>query len=49
MLTVLLVLLIVALLGGLPATGLHSYGYWPSSAAGLILLILIVVILVRGL
>jgi hypothetical protein len=48
LMTILLVLLIVALLGGLPATGLHGHGYWPSGIVGLLLIILIVVILVRG-
>ncbi len=44
-LTIFLVLLIV---GGLPAWGWHQHGYLPSSGIGLILLILIIVLFVRG-
>lgn len=43
--TLLIILLILALVGGLPATGWHSHGYWPSGAIGVILLVLIVLLL----
>jgi hypothetical protein len=39
--TVLIVLLILLLLGGLPTWGIHSYGYAPS---GLLLVLLIIVL-----
>jgi hypothetical protein len=43
---ILLVLLLVLLLGALPGVGLsHSYGYWPSSAAGTVLIVLLVLLL----
>jgi hypothetical protein len=43
-----LVVLIVVLLlafGGLPAWGLHSYGYGPSGVIGVLLIIVVVLIL----
>jgi hypothetical protein len=40
-----LIILILLLFGGLPTWNLHSYGYYPSGAAGTVLLILIILIL----
>lgn len=45
MYTVLLVILILVLIGALPATGWHNLGYMPSGAAGVILLVLIILLL----
>ena len=45
MVTVLLVLLIVLLVGGLPDWGYHHYGYAPSGGVGLVLLILLILLL----
>ena len=42
---VLLVILIVLLLGGLPAWGYHSYGYGPSGLVGVLVIVLIVLLL----
>jgi hypothetical protein len=42
---VLLIILILILVGGLPTWGYHSYGYGPSGAAGLIVLILVILLL----
>jgi Protein of unknown function (DUF3309) len=42
---ILLVLLIMLLVGGLPNWGYHHYGYAPSGAAGLVLLILVILLL----
>ena len=42
---VLVVILILILLGGLPQTGWHSYGYGPSGFVGLIVIILIILLL----
>jgi len=41
MVTVLIVILILALLGALPAWGWHSYGWAPSGGVGLVVVILI--------
>lgn len=43
--TVLVVLLILLLVGALPATGLHSAGWYPSGGIGLLLVILLVLII----
>jgi hypothetical protein len=40
-----IVVLIILLLVGLPPFGLHSYGYGPSSALGLILVVLLILAL----
>jgi hypothetical protein len=49
MYTILLVLVVLLLLGALPAWPYsRSWGYYPSGGLGLILLILIVLILVRA-
>ncbi|MGA0586885.1 DUF3309 family protein [Dyella sp. KRB-257] len=41
--TILIVLLILALIGGLPTWGYsRSWGYWPSGIVGTILIILVV-------
>ena len=41
----LLIILIVLLLGGLPAWGYHSYGYGPSGLVGVLVVVLIVLLL----
>lgn len=38
----LIVLLILLLVGGLPAWGWHSYGYGPSGVVGVLLVVLLV-------
>lgn len=43
--TILIVILIILLVGGLPGWGYHSYGWYPSGGIGIILLILIILIL----
>ena len=43
--TLLIIVLIVLLVVGSPYTGLHSYGYYPSSLIGVVLLILIILLL----
>lgn len=45
---VLLVILILMLLGVLPQTGFHQYGYAPAGGLGLVLIIVLVIILLRG-
>lgn len=42
--TILLIILIVMLLGGLPGWGYHSYGYYPSGGLGLVLIIVIILL-----
>ena len=42
---VLIIILIIAVFGGLPGVGLVSLGYFPSGIAGLLLLILIILLL----
>lgn len=42
---ILIIVLIVLLLGGLPNTGLHDWGYAPSGGIGLVLLIVLILIL----
>lgn len=47
--TILIVVLIVALIGGLPTWGYSSaWGYGPSGIVGVVLAILLIVWLVRG-
>lgn len=43
--TILIVVLILALIGGLPATGWHSYGWGPSGGVGVVVVILIILLL----
>lgn len=43
--SIVLLVLIILLLVGLPQTGLHSFGYYPSSGLGLLVVILIILIL----
>lgn len=43
--TILIVLLVLALLGGLPAFGFHGHGYGPSGIVGLLLILLVVLLL----
>jgi membrane protein YdbS with pleckstrin-like domain len=42
---VLIILLLIVLIGGAPGFGYHAYGYWPSSAAGILLLVVLVFLL----
>ncbi len=42
---ILLILVLVLLFGGLPAWGFHQYGYAPTGALGVVLVILIVLLL----
>jgi hypothetical protein len=45
---ILIVILIILLLGGLPAAPwghYHSYGYWPSGAVGIILVVPVILLL----
>jgi hypothetical protein len=42
---ILLIILLALVLGGLPAWNLHSYGYAPSGALGVLLTVLLVLIL----
>lgn len=44
--TILVVVLALALLGLLPGTGWHSYGYAPSSVLGVVVVIILVLLLV---
>jgi hypothetical protein len=47
--TILLILLILLLVGALPAwPHSHNWGYAPSGGLGLILLIVLIVVLLRG-
>ena len=41
----LVVLLVLLLLGSLPATGLHDYGYTPSGVVGILLVVFIILLL----
>ena len=43
--TVLIVLLILFLVGGLPNFGYHNYGYYPSGLVGVLLIVLLVLLL----
>ena len=47
MYTVLIVLLLLVLLGAIPRTGSYSqnWGYWPSTGAGLVLVIVLILLL----
>ena len=45
MLLVLIVVLVVLALGGAPQWGLHPYGYYPSGALGLILVVILILLL----
>jgi len=43
--TILIILLIFALLGGLPNLGWHNYGWGPSGIVGVILIVLVIFLL----
>lgn len=43
--TILLIVLIIFLIGGLPTWGYHNYGYAPVGGIGLILVIVLVLLL----
>lgn len=45
MTTILLVILIILLIGGVPSFGLHSAGWGPSGIVGLLLVVLLVLFL----
>jgi hypothetical protein len=45
--TVLIIILVLCLIGGLPTMGFHHYGYYPSGGLGLILIIVVIVLLLR--
>ena len=45
LITLLIIVLIVLLLVGNPSTGWHSWGYYPSGAIGIILLIVVILLL----
>lgn len=44
---ILAVVLLLILLGGLPAMGFHSYGWYPSGGIGLVIVILLLVLFLR--
>ena len=41
---ILLIVLILLVVGGLPQMGFHNYGYAPSGAGGLIVLVLVILL-----
>lgn len=43
--TILVVVLVLALLGLLPSTGWHSFGYAPSSVLGVVVVIVLILLL----
>lgn len=43
--TILLIVLVLAVVGALPAWGYHQYGYAPAGGIGLVLVILLILIL----
>jgi hypothetical protein len=43
--TLLLIVLLLIVLGGLPNLGLHSYGYGPSGVGGVLLAVVVVLLL----
>lgn len=43
--TILLLVLLIFLIGGLPTWGWHSYGYGPTGGIGVILVIVLVLVL----
>lgn len=45
MTTILIIILIVLLIGGLPSAGLHSFGYGPSGLVAVVLVVLLVMLL----
>lgn len=47
MLVVVILLVLLLSLGGLPAWGFHSYGYYPSGL-GLIIVVILIVLLLSG-
>lgn len=46
--TVLIVLLVLAIIGGVPSFGFHSYGYAPSGGLTILLIIVLVLAFSRG-
>lgn len=46
---VLVILLIFALIGGLPNWGWHNYGPAPSGIAGVLLVVILILVLLRAL
>jgi len=43
--TILFIILILILIGGIPSLGFHNYGWAPSGGVGLVLLILLILLL----
>lgn len=48
--TVLIILLVLALIGGIPSLGVvpASYGWYPTGGIGLLLIIVVIVLVYRG-
>lgn len=46
--TILIILLVLALVGGLPTWGYHDYGYYPSGGLGVIIVIILLFWLLGG-
>jgi len=44
--TILIIILVLALIGGFPSWGYHGYGWGPSGGIGVILVILLVLLLI---
>lgn len=40
--TILIIVLVLALIGGLPTWGYHEFGYYPSGGLGAIVLVLVI-------
>jgi Protein of unknown function (DUF3309) len=45
MLLVVLIVLLILVLGGVPAWGLHQYGWGPSGVVGVVLVVLLILVL----
>lgn len=46
--TILVIILVLALVGGLPTWGYHDYGYYPSGGLGVIIVIILLFWLLGG-
>ena len=46
--TILLIVLLLAVFGGLPNLGYHSYGYGPSGIGGVLLLVVFLVVFLKS-
>jgi hypothetical protein len=49
LLTILIIILLIAVLGGLPRWGYHNYGWGPSGILGVVLVIILIVFLLERL